>query len=79
MHACGGSCSAVRLVLFGVAFLALSALLLCSSLSLSLSLSASASGKQTNLFAQIWGGHLFFRDIVLMESLLHEGSLGYML
>ena len=33
MHACGGSCFFVRLVLLGVAFLALSALLLCLSLS----------------------------------------------
>ena len=41
----------VRLVLLGVAFLALSALLFCLFLSLSLSLLASASGKQDNVIA----------------------------
>ena len=48
----------VGLVLLGVAFLALSVLLLCSSLSLSPVLSASASRKTANLTAPIWGGHL---------------------
>ena len=67
----------VRLVLLGVAFLALSAPLLCSSLSLSLS--ASASGKQANLIAPIWGGHLVLMDTYSTESSSYEGFLGYML
>ena len=66
MHACGGLGLSVCRVLLGVAFLTLSALLLCSSLPLALS--ASASGKTANLIAPIWGGHLVLLDIYSWES-----------
>ena len=73
MHACGGSVFSVRLVIFGVARLVLSCLLLLSSAPLFLPLSASASGKTDTLIAEIWGGHLAHQASSLCFSLMGLG------
>ena len=63
----------VRLVIFGVARLVLSCLLLLSSVPLFLPLSASASGKTDTLIAEIWGGHLVYQASSLCFSLMGLG------